>query len=63
VSYDKSKIKFQTYSWVVGTTSFRVSELKYKIEKQLILIENLRELYPNNDWKEIQEDYFELLVG
>ena len=61
MNYNKNKIKFQTYSWVYGTTSFRVSELKYKIEKQLFLIEDLRSIYPDTDWKEIQEDYFDLL--
>lgn len=60
--YDINKIKFQTYSWVYGTTSFRVSELKYKIEKQLLLIEDLRILYPESDWKELQSVYFDLLV-
>ena len=60
--YDINKIKFQTYSWVYGTTSFRVSELKYKIEKQLLLIEDLRTQYPESDWKELQSDYFDLLV-
>lgn len=61
MNYNINKINFQTYSWVYGTTSFRVSELKYKIEKQLFLIEDLRSMYPNTDWKEIQEDYFDLL--
>jgi hypothetical protein len=62
MSYDIGKIKFQTYSWVYGTTSFRVSELKYKIEKQLLLIEDLRNLYPESDWKDLQGVYFDLLV-
>ncbi|EFK97837.1 hypothetical protein LDC_0121 [sediment metagenome] len=62
MSYDQNKIKFQTYSWVYGTTSFRVSELKYKIEKQLLLVEDLRTLYPESDWKELQSVYFDLLV-
>jgi len=60
--YNINKIKFQTYSWVYGTTSFRVSELKYKIEKQLLLIENLRAIYPETNWKELQNVYFKLLV-
>lgn len=62
MSYDQNKIKFQTYSWVYGTTSFRVSELKYKIEKQLLLIEDLRTLYPESEWKDLQSVYFDLLV-
>jgi len=61
-NYQK-QIEFQTYSWMYGTTSFRVSELKYKIEKQLFLIEDLRDLYPESDWKDLQGTYFNLLVG
>lgn len=61
MNYNINKINFQTYSWVYGTTSFRVSELKYKIEKQLFLIEDLRSMYPKTNWKDIQEDYFDLL--
>ena len=38
-----NNIKFKTYSWGYGTTSFRVSELKYKIEKQLILLKELKD--------------------
>lgn len=55
-------IKFQTYAWSYGTTSFRVSELKYKIERQLIRLKELREIYPDKNWKELQEIYFEMLV-
>lgn len=29
---------FKSYSWSTGTTSFRVSQLNYKIEKQLQLL-------------------------
>jgi len=56
------KIKFQTYAWSYGTTSFRVSQLKYKIERQLIKLKELRAAYPNKDWKDLQEIYFEMLV-
>lgn len=62
MTYNEDKIKFQTYSWVIWTTSFRVSELKYKIERQLIRLKELNLNFPNNDWKDIQEDYFDLLV-
>jgi len=62
VIYDKNKIKFKTYSWVYGTTSFRVSELKYKIEKQLILLKELKDKYPKKSWQELQLLYFEILV-
>jgi len=59
---DKSKIKFQTYSFSYGTTSFRVSELKYKIEIQLIRLKELRDIFPQKKWKDLQEIYFEILV-
>ncbi len=62
MNYDKNKIKFQTYSWGYGTTSFRVSELKYKIEKQLILLKELKDKYPKKQWTELQFIYFEILV-
>lgn len=54
---------FKTYSWMYGTTSFRVSELKYKIERQLIKLKNL---YENNqedyNWKALQSEYLETLL-
>lgn len=62
MSYDISKIKFQTYSWGFGTTSFRESELKYKIEKQLIILENYREDKKDIKWKDFQIEYFSHLV-
>ncbi len=62
MNYDKNKIKFQTYSWVIGTTSFRVSETKYKIEKQLLILSDFQESITNSSWKEQQEEYFYSLV-
>jgi len=59
LSYDKNKIRFQTYSWGFGTTSFRVSELKYKVEKQLSILEEFR---GKKDWSDFQEEYFYYLV-
>ena len=56
------KINFQTYTWSYGTTSFRVSKLKYKIERQLIRLKELRDIYPNENWRELQNIYFEILV-
>ncbi len=55
-------IKFQSYSWSYGTTSFRVSELKYKIERQLIRLKELWLEHPNSTWREIQNSYFDILV-
>ncbi|CAC9550357.1 hypothetical protein [uncultured Gammaproteobacteria bacterium] len=56
-------MNFKTYSWMYGTTSFRVSELKYKIERQLIRLKNL---YDDNqvdyNWRELQAEYLEALL-
>jgi len=62
MNIDKSKIKFQTYSWVIGTTSFRVSETKYKIEKQLIILDSFRQPLNNIKWRDLQDEYFNYLV-
>lgn len=35
-------IPYQSYTWVLGTTTFRVSQLNYKIEKILILLQQLQ---------------------
>lgn len=59
---DCEEVKFKSYSWVYGTTSFRVSELKYKIERQLIRLKELWDEYPNTNWQELQEIYFDKLV-
>lgn len=63
MNYDKKKIKFQTYSWVIGTTSFRVSELKYKIEKQLLILNDFQSSIKDSSWEEQQADYFDSLVA
>ncbi|PHQ64616.1 MAG: hypothetical protein COB99_08780, partial [Sulfurimonas sp.] len=59
---NKKDIIFQSYSWSYGTTSFRVSELKYKIERQLIRLKELWDEYPTSTWIEIQDIYFDILV-
>ena len=57
-----SDFGFKSYSWVFGTTSLRVSELKYKIEKQLLLLKELKSNYKKTSWKEEQLAYYDLLV-
>ena len=52
-------VAFKSYSWSYGTTSFRVSELKYKIERQLILLKELWNEYPDRTWQELQDIYFD----
>ena len=34
-------IPFQSYSWVLGTTSFRVAQMNLRIEQLLILLKRL----------------------
>lgn len=52
---------FKSYSWSIGTTSFRVSRLNYKIERQLQLLKQFWIENPNVSWRnnnEIQEKYY-----
>ena len=42
---------FKSYSWSIGTTSFRVSQLNYKIERQLQLLKQFWLENPNVSWK------------
>ena len=60
------KIPFKTYCWCIGTTSFRTDKLNLKIEKQLNLLEEFRELElkENKIWnwdKILQEKYYNYL--
>ena len=57
-------MSFKTYSWMYGTTSFRVSELKYKIERQLIRLKNLSDNNQTDyNWQELQAEYLEALLN
>ncbi len=52
---------FKSYSWSIGTTSFRVSQLNYKIERQLQLLKQFWNENPNIDWKNnntLQSKYY-----
>lgn len=54
-------IKFQSYCWSLGTTSFRVKDLNFKIERQLQILKELWEKNPNVKWNgnnKIQEEYY-----
>ncbi|MDD6240928.1 MAG: AlwI family type II restriction endonuclease [Eubacteriales bacterium] len=54
--------EFKSYCWCIGTTSFRVRDLKYKNE---ILLQSLNELFsknPEKTWRELQADFYDLLV-
>lgn len=55
-------MSFKTYCWSLGTTSFRVADLKFKIESQLRLLTKLFEENPGESWRTLQVKYFDLLV-
>ena len=48
-------IRFQSYCWSLGTTSFRVKDLNYKIERQLQLLKKLWNENPNDNWNSNDE--------
>lgn len=53
---------FQSYCWSLGTTSFRVQNLNYKIERQLQLLNALWSDRSNMGWDEItQEKYYNIM--
>ena len=53
---------FKSYSWSIGTTSFRTSQLNYKIERQLQLLKEFWNLNPNLSWNSsTQEKYYRFL--
>lgn len=53
---------FKSYSWSIGTTSFRTSQLNYKIERQLQLLKEFWNLNSNLSWNPLtQEKYYKFL--
>ena len=59
-SIDLSKIKFQSYSWSFGTTSFRVKELNYKNEFLLIYLMEFKKIH--SDWNPAtQAEFYDYL--
>lgn len=58
------EMRFKSYCWSIGTTSFRVDQLNYKNECQLRYLNELFSLNPNLEWNKIlQKKYFDLLVS
>ena len=58
-------IKFQSYCWSLGTTSFRVKDLNFKIERQLQILEELWKENPEAKWNGnnvIQEEYYNKML-
>lgn len=58
-------IKFQSYCWSLGTTSFRVNNLNFKIERQLQILKELWNENQNVKWNgnnSIQEEYYNKML-
>ena len=58
-------IKFQSYCWSLGTTSFRVNNLNFKIERQLQILKELWNENQNVRWNgnnSIQEEYYNKML-
>lgn len=55
-------MSFKSYSWSIGTTSFRTSQLNYKIEIQLQLLKEFWRLNSNLEWNnDTQEKYYNFI--
>lgn len=61
------RISYQSFCWVVGTTSFRTAKLNLKIEEQLLLLDEFyNEVMKNSSWNwsnELQEKYYDFMKG
>lgn len=58
-------IKFKSYCWSLGNTSFRVKDLNFKIERQLQILKELWDENPNEKWNGndyIQEEYYKKML-
>jgi hypothetical protein len=55
---------FKSYCWSVGTTSFRVKQLNYKIEKQLQMLNRLYSENEGSSWDvDLQLKYYEIMLN
>lgn len=54
------KIRFKSYCWTVGTTSFRMKNFNYNIELQLMYLKEFFSLEKNRNraWSDCQRDYY-----
>lgn len=50
---DSGKVRFQSYCWVLGTTSFRAAQMNLRIEEQLIHLRDFSAAH-NKEWREWQ---------
>lgn len=60
-------IPYQSFCWVIGTTSFRTAKLNLKIEAQLLLLDEFyNEVIKKSIWNwnnELQEKYYNFMKG
>ena len=59
-------IPYQSFCWVIGTTSFRTAKLNLKIEQQLLLLSDFYQQYleKHKEWvwnNNTQEDYYDFM--
>ena len=58
-------IPYQSFCWVIGTTSFRTAKLNFKIEAQLLLLDEFyHEVIKESRWNwnnELQEKYYDFM--
>ena len=60
-------IPYQSFCWVIGTTSFRTAKLNLKIEEQLLLLDEFyNEVVKESNWQwknnaSIQEKYYDFM--
>ena len=58
-------IPYQSFCWVIGTTSFRTAKLNLKIEEQLSLLDEFyNEVIKKSNWNwnnELQEKYYDFM--
>lgn len=61
----KKSIPYQSFCWVIGTTSFRTAKLNLKIEEQLLLLEEFYKTVSNKsawNWNNtLQEEYYDFM--
>lgn len=59
------RIPYQSFCWVVGTTSFRTAKLNLKIEEQLLLLDEFyNEIIKKFNWNwnnELQKKYYDFM--
>ncbi len=59
------RIPYKSFCWVIGTTSFRTAKLNFKIEEQLLLLDEFYdEVVKESSWSwnnELQEKYYDFM--